>query len=65
MTILWRIRHSLGHMLYALAGHLPEAWARKISILLCVMRQDWRTVRFLSRFSAEIGSVQMADAVPP
>ena len=55
MRIIWKIRHGVSRRLYALAERLPAAWTRKISILLCVLRQDWRMVRFLSGFSAEMG----------
>ena len=61
MRILWTIRHWLGRMLYAVADQLPSVWAHKISILLCVLRQDWKIVRFLSPFSAEMQSVQIKD----
>ena len=61
MRIFWKIRHGVSRILYAVAERLPAAWTRKISLLLCVLRQDWRTVRFLSGFSAELGSVSAAE----
>lgn len=61
MILLWKIRHFLSHKLYALAECFPETWSRKISLLLCVLKNDWRIVRFLSPFSTEMGSVQSEE----
>jgi|BioPla2DNA2_1021312.scaffolds.fasta_scaffold11182_2 FkbM family methyltransferase len=61
MRIIWNIRHSLSRMLYAIAERLPSAWTRKITILLCALRRDWRAIRLLSDFSGELESVSAAE----
>jgi FkbM family methyltransferase len=55
MRIGWTIKRTIGRGLYAGLERLPEAWRRKTAILLSVLKHDWRLVRFLSPFSADMG----------
>lgn len=61
MHLLQNIRHGGSRLVYALSESLPESWSKRFSILACVLKQDWRTVRFVSPTSSDIGRIGMEE----
>ncbi len=61
MMLLRKFKHACGRLLYSLAETFPLSWKKKLAIILAVMRHDWRLVRFLGQFSADIGTIGVEE----
>ena len=58
MYLLKIIKHSCSHCLYYLLEACPLAWKKKITIILAIIKNDWRIVRFLGPRSVEFGTIR-------